>query len=879
MQKTWLHCLGQYLDGSGIENILDDAGVYGENSIKSIFKGLHYNRGVRGHKLLYESIRMLQIYEYLKFCKNSYLLQFLSSVEFNALRESIVDKDSIKVRDTFQKLSTQGKIFLTDYKTFVIQKCSENENFLYFNTYCEMVEILLDSIKADREGNFSLHLTSTRRMLPYFFSMNHPLYARGVSLYINDMMQLPESVKKDLENGMMSVKRKKGIFNSVDCDLGLEQSQNSSSAISGGWIGITQNEMALQKWILLYPIKNSIHESLLSFCNMQGESINDLESFNHNEWSKSQIIRDDQDAVKIINLLKSKNIFYDNEDSSHLRNIHNGTLASDQTRSYLLSLKVYGEELLKKLIEECFIQKEKSVFDRISKVVVKNFNYKENDKQRMTKTKEMQSTKEIIDIQEYVMLFIQRGLTVTQFATHELLSYPKALADADGFFKKPVKSDLMDSIEKITFCSRDYSIINSSANKKVHIFDGMVLVHMMQINKYSTFGEFAASFFNYIVSFFKHGNVSQIHIVFDRYDNIGIKYVESLLRANNIQVPEITITTPNTKIPKNFKILLNNPKNKLELVRFLCQNCYNYFKLSEKQKLFISGGFQDIEKCFAFESDSMYEVKELMSNHLEADTRIFSHASHAIEFGDEIVIHSVDTDVFILAIHFWPLLKSLGCSSLWFKINNQNSRCLACHVVADTITYDLCDVLPALHAFTGCDSTSKVGFKKKALDLLISKKYVHVLKPLGNGLELSYNEFRLIETFYLEILGKKGDTADEARVNIFSRSCGIRIKLANVPCTSDALYLHTLRASAQTYIWKNAIHSQYKELDLTHFGYTYKDNKLLPVFMSKNPLPDKLVKPCNCQKSCKTKMCNCKKNGVSCVPMCGCDLDYCKNII
>jgi len=52
---------------------------------------------------------------------------------------------------------------------------------------------------------------------------------------------------------------------------------------------------------------------------------------------------------------------------------------------------------------------------------------------------------------------------------HELLSYPKALADADGFLKKSVKSDLMDSIEKITFCSRDYSIINSSANKKAHI--------------------------------------------------------------------------------------------------------------------------------------------------------------------------------------------------------------------------------------------------------------------------------------------------------------------------------------------------------------------------------------------------------------------------
>lgn len=105
----------------------------------------------------------------------------------------------------------------------------------------------------------------------------------------------------------------------------------------------------------------------------------------------------------------------------------------------------------------------------------------------------------------------------------------------------------------------------------------------------------------------------------------------------------------------------------------------------------------------------------------------------------------------------------------------------------------------------------------------------------------------------------------------------MNIKLQNIPCTSDALYQHTLRASAQTYIWRNAINPTYKPLDFTTFGYKLDDGALLPVFMTKNSVPENLVKPCNCLKTCVTKMCNCKKNGVVCVPLCGCNLEFCEN--
>lgn len=48
------------------------------------------------------------------------------------------------------------------------------------------------------------------------------------------MITLPDKVKDDLSRGVMSVKRSKGTFNGVGCDLALELSQNRSSAVFGG---------------------------------------------------------------------------------------------------------------------------------------------------------------------------------------------------------------------------------------------------------------------------------------------------------------------------------------------------------------------------------------------------------------------------------------------------------------------------------------------------------------------------------------------------------------------------------------------------------------------------------------------------------------------
>jgi hypothetical protein len=118
-------------------------------------------------------------------------------------------------------------------------------------------------------------------MLPYFFSMNHTNYIRGVTLYLQDMIKLPLEVVHDMKGGMLSVKRTEGRFNAVSPDLALEQSQNRSSAVTGVLIGITKNEEAMLRWLLLYLFKNSLHEALSSYLRIQADSTSDINY--HNE--------------------------------------------------------------------------------------------------------------------------------------------------------------------------------------------------------------------------------------------------------------------------------------------------------------------------------------------------------------------------------------------------------------------------------------------------------------------------------------------------------------------------------------------------------------------------------------------------------------------
>ena len=94
---------------------------------------------------------------------------------------------------------------------FKVYKREDNGPMKSFcNSYLEMVSLLLRLIRATLEGNWSLHLDSIRRMLPWYFTYDHTNYARYLPVYLVQMMLLPDTHPKAqsmLENGDLGVQR------------------------------------------------------------------------------------------------------------------------------------------------------------------------------------------------------------------------------------------------------------------------------------------------------------------------------------------------------------------------------------------------------------------------------------------------------------------------------------------------------------------------------------------------------------------------------------------------------------------------------------------------------------------------------------------------
>jgi len=151
LAKNWLNVIGQYVTDSGFFDIFIETEIYGENTLKAILKGVHYNRGVRAHKLMYEACRRLQVDLFLKEATDKPSISDLNNLIIR-LQEAVLCSEE-DVPATYDLIEEEGSSLFIEFNKFLQSKSAVNETFKYWCNCCEMVEILLDSIKAEREAN------------------------------------------------------------------------------------------------------------------------------------------------------------------------------------------------------------------------------------------------------------------------------------------------------------------------------------------------------------------------------------------------------------------------------------------------------------------------------------------------------------------------------------------------------------------------------------------------------------------------------------------------------------------------------------------------------------------------------------------------------
>ena len=57
----------------------------------------------------------------------------------------------------------------------------------------EQIDILQRFIKAERTGNWELHLRSAQEMMPFLAAAGHTFYTKSLHVYLQQMVQLETS--------------------------------------------------------------------------------------------------------------------------------------------------------------------------------------------------------------------------------------------------------------------------------------------------------------------------------------------------------------------------------------------------------------------------------------------------------------------------------------------------------------------------------------------------------------------------------------------------------------------------------------------------------------------------------------------------------------
>ena len=142
-------------------------------------------------------------------------------------------------------------------------------------------------------------------------------------------------------------------------------------------------------------------------------------------------------------------------------------------------------------------------------------------------------------------------------------------------------------------------------------------------------------------------------------------------------------------------------------------------------------------------------------NHKEADSRIFVHAYDASSRQDmnDITVHTVDTDVVVLAITFcgkhpdMELKVAVGSS---VRLRYYNAR-----VIQSIIGTDRALSLLFFYSLTGCDTVSFIHRKTKANAFSLWETMPNITeaftRAMKNPEQIHENDFSLIESYFVRL--------------------------------------------------------------------------------------------------------------------------------
>ena len=217
-----------------------------------------------------------------------------------------------------------------------LEEFEDNANDIqkYILNYMKQFETILQFVRATRLRDLLLHLESTEALIKYFFAHDHQNYARLLPIYIATMQETQKKdpyIWEEFMQGNFCVTKGAVGFTSIAPDHGIEH-ENRKLKVTGGIVGITQNEKALDRYFL---IASEVAKLVDEFEQQYGMN-SDVCIKQHHEVTGGKLAWVTKNAAKL------KQVIVD----------HGDPFLSDETDLYnILTKEVIDEKISKEILE------------------------------------------------------------------------------------------------------------------------------------------------------------------------------------------------------------------------------------------------------------------------------------------------------------------------------------------------------------------------------------------------------------------------------------------------------------------------------------------------------------------------------------------------
>ena len=173
-----LSIIGKRFASAGLTDLAVESSIIADGSITSVLEGRHYNRGVRFCKLVYEALLRLAwtgFYSWLEEYHGGNIRHIRETIKAVRTLHNDVCQDKLE----FALENASVSVILTHFLQYLDElHYTRRQLASFWTSFLDLAGILLDLIRASREGNWPLYMSGINRMIPWCFAYDKLNYAR-----------------------------------------------------------------------------------------------------------------------------------------------------------------------------------------------------------------------------------------------------------------------------------------------------------------------------------------------------------------------------------------------------------------------------------------------------------------------------------------------------------------------------------------------------------------------------------------------------------------------------------------------------------------------------------------------------------------------------